>query len=84
MIIFKSRINLVAWAVRVLYAAVACFVVMAMVIGATLWRSALASTTLPLFGLGISLILSAIVCQLLELHLSNRTIAIEVRDVTAD
>jgi hypothetical protein len=84
MAIFRSRIRLVAWAVRVLYSAVACFIAMVMVIGATLWRRMLESTTLPLFGLGIFLILTAIVCQLMELHLSNRTIALEVRDVTAD
>lgn len=82
--IFRRRITLVAWAVRVLYAAVACFIGMAMVISATLWRKMLESTTLPMFGLGIFLILTAIVCQLLELHLSNRTITLEVQDVSAD
>ena len=84
MAIFRSRIRLVAWAVRVLYAAVACFVAMVMVISATCWRRTLESTTLPLFAIGILLIFTAIICQLLELHLSNRTIALEVRDITAD
>jgi uncharacterized protein DUF2721 len=84
MVIFRERITLVAWAVRVLYVAVACFIAVVMVIGATLWRRTLESTTLPLFGLGVLLIMAAIVCQLLELHLSNRTITLEVRDVTAD
>ena len=82
--IFRSRIKLVAWAVRVLYSAVACFIAMVMVISATAWRRMLVTTTLPLFAIGILLIFTAIVCQLLELHLSNRTIALEVRDVTAD
>ncbi len=82
--IFKERIRLVAWAVRVLYMAVGCFTAVAMVISATLWRSMLQVVTLPLFALGITLILAAIVCQLLELHLSNRTITLEIRDVTAD
>jgi|GEM_PF-5437736 len=82
--IFRTRISLVAWAVRVLYAAVACFIIMAMVISATLWHQMLENITLPLFGLGISLILTAIACQLLELHLSNRTIALEISDVAAD
>jgi hypothetical protein len=54
------------------------------VIGATQWRKTLESITLPIFGLGIFLILTAIICQLLELQLSNRTIALEIRDVTAD
>jgi hypothetical protein len=82
--IFRHRIRLVAWAVRMLYVAVACFIAVAMVIGAATWRKMLESITLPLFALGISLILAAIVCQLLELHLSNRTIALEVRDISAD
>ena len=84
MVIFRHRIALVAWAVRVLYVAVICFVAMAMVIGATQWRKTLESVTLPMFGLGIFLILTAIICQLLELQLSIRTIALEIRDVTAD
>jgi hypothetical protein len=84
MMIYQKRISLVAWAVRSLYAAVACFVTMVMVISATLWRQMLAPTTLPIFGLGIFLILVALICELLELHLSNRTIAIEIRDVSAD
>lgn len=82
--IFRSRITLVAWAVRMLYCAVACFIAMAMVISATLWRKMLESTTIPLFGIGIVLILAAIICQLFELHLSNRTISLEVGDVIAD
>lgn len=82
--IFKKRVALVAWAVRVLYGAVACFIAMAMLISATLYRRMLAETTLPIFVLGILLIMAAIIFQLLELHLSNRTIALEIRDVTAD
>ncbi len=82
--IFRLRIRLVAWAERVLYAAVACFIVVAMVISATAWRKTLESVTLPLFALGISLIFSAIICQLMELQLSNRTIALEIQDIIAD
>jgi hypothetical protein len=82
--IFQSRIFLVAWAVRVLYAAVGCFIAVAMVISATLWQKTLEAITLPLFAAGILMILAAIICQLLELHLSNRTIALEIQDVTAD
>jgi hypothetical protein len=82
--IFRSRIGLVAWAVRVLYASVGCFTAVAMVISATLWQKTLEAITLPLFAAGITMILAAIVCQLLELHLSNRTITLEVQDVTAD
>jgi predicted phage tail protein len=82
--IFNSRIELVAWAVRVLYMSIGCFTAVAMVISATLWKKTLEAITLPLFAMGIAMILAAIVCQLLELHLSNRTIALEVQDITAD
>jgi len=82
--IFNSRIFLVAWAERVLYASVGCFITVAMVISATLWKKPLEAVTLPLFTTGILMILAAIIFQLLELHLSNRTIALEVRDITAD
>ncbi len=82
--IFRSRVRLIAWAERVLYAAVGCFIVVALVISTTAWRKTLASTTLPLFALGILLIFAAIVCQLMELQLSNRTITLEVQDITAD
>ena len=84
MLTFRRRIWLVAWAVRTLYAAVASFIAVAMVISATSWRQTLASTTLPLFAFGIFLILVSIGCELVELHLSNRTITLEVRDITAD
>jgi hypothetical protein len=84
MAIFEKRIHLVAWAVRVLYASIGCFTAVAMVISATLWQKTLEFVTLPMFAAGIAMILAAIICQLLELHLSNRTIALEVRDVTAD
>jgi hypothetical protein len=38
---FRSRVHLVAWAERVLYAAVGCFIVVAMVISLTAWRKTL-------------------------------------------
>jgi hypothetical protein len=84
MIVFTRRITLVAWSVRALYTAVCFFIAMVMVISATSWRRTLESTTLPLFAMGIFLVLSAIILELVELHLSNRTIALEVRDITAD
>jgi hypothetical protein len=37
--------------------------------------------TLPLFLLAIFLIVVAIICQLLELQASNRTISLETKDV---
>ena len=82
MVTFQHRIRLVSWAVRALYLAVGAFVTDALIISATLWREMLAIATLPLFLVGILLIMFAIVCQLLELQTSNHTISLEVRDIT--
>jgi hypothetical protein len=81
MVTFQLRIRLVSWAIRGLYGASGCFVTMALLISATLWRRMLATATLPLFVAGITMVLAAIVCELLELQASNRTISLEVTDV---
>ena len=78
---FRHRMHLMSWAVRSLYAAVGAFIVDALIISATLWREMLAKATLPLFIAGILLVLFALVCQLLELRSSDRTIAIELSDI---
>jgi Protein of unknown function (DUF2721) len=82
MLTFEHRIRLVSWAVRALYIAVGAFITDALLIGATLWRQMLASATLPSFLVGILLIMLAIVCQLLELQSSNKTLSLEILDVT--
>ena len=81
MTVFRHRVALVSWAVRTLYAANGCLVSIALLISATLWRQTLVWITLPLFLLAISLIVIAIICQLLELQASNRTIFLETKDV---
>jgi Protein of unknown function (DUF2721) len=81
LLIFQHRIHLVSWAVRTLYMAVAAFIFDALIISATLWRHMLAAATLPLFLIGILLIMLAIVCQLLELQSSNRTVSLEMSDI---
>jgi hypothetical protein len=81
MLTFQHRIRLVSWAVRALYTAVGAFIADALIISATLWRHLLATATLPLFLLGILLIVLAIVCQLLELQSSDRTISTEISDI---
>jgi hypothetical protein len=81
LLIFQHRIHLVSWAVRALYMAVGAFIIDALIISATLWRHMLAAATLPLFLVGILLIMLAIVCQLLELQSSNRTISLEMSDI---
>jgi hypothetical protein len=81
MLTFRYRVHLVSWAVRALYTAVGAFISDALIISATLWREMLAAATLPLFLLGILLIVLAIVCQLLELQSSDRTISLEISDI---
>jgi hypothetical protein len=81
MVTFQLRIRLVSWAIRGLYAASGCFVMMALLISATLWRKMLAAATVPLFLAGITMIILAIICELFELQASNQTISLEVTDV---
>lgn len=79
---FQHRMRLMSWAVAALYAAVGAFIVDALIISATLWREMLAAATIPLFLIRILLVLFAIAIQLLELRSSDRTIALEVSDIT--
>jgi hypothetical protein len=79
--VFQLRVKLVSWAIRALYGASGCFVGMALIISATLWRKMLAVATVPLFLLGILLLIFAIVCELLELQAANRTLFTEVSDL---
>jgi hypothetical protein len=78
---FQYRIHLISWAVRALYMAVGAFITDALLISATLWRQMVAKATLPFFLFGILLMMLAIVCQLLELQSSNRTISLEISDI---
>jgi hypothetical protein len=75
---FERRIKLASWSIRGLYFASACFVMMALIISATLWRKMLTSATVPLFVIGILVLLFSIVCELLELHAANRTLFDEI------
>jgi hypothetical protein len=81
MSIFVRRINLIYWSIRMCYSAVACFVIMALVITATAFRQVLVAVTVPIFILGIAFVTTAIVFQLLELKASNSTIMLEVKDI---
>jgi Protein of unknown function (DUF2721) len=81
MVVFQRRVSLVSSAIRMCYVAMACFILMALVITATAFREMLVAVTLPLFLIGIGLLLTAIFFQLLELQAANLTIAMEVKDV---
>lgn len=82
--IFHRRLHLVSWASRILYAAVGCFVAVALLISASVSKPILLQATLIMFLIGLILISLAIVLQLLELQHSNRTIDIEAADVLGD
>ncbi len=81
MVTFQLRVRLVSWAERMLYAAVGCFVSVALIISATFWRDVMAAASLPIFTVGIVFIMVALVFQLCELHQANRTLGLETRDV---
>ncbi len=81
MAIFERRVRLVSWAIRMCYVAMACFILMALVITATAFREMLIAVTVPLFLVGIGFLLTAIVFQLMELQAANVTIAMEVKDI---
>jgi hypothetical protein len=78
---FQLRVRLVSWAIRALNLATGCFLCMALIISATLWRQMLAIATLPLFVAGILLVIFSLVCELVELKEANRTLFAEISDL---
>ena len=81
--IFHRRIHLVSTAMRVLYAATGCFVVVALLIGMSVSRPTAQNATLATFLAGLGAVIAAIVLQYLELRESNKTIDLESADVLA-
>jgi hypothetical protein len=75
---FQLRIQLASWSIRGLYMASACFITMALIISATLWREMIAVATVPLFVAGILLLLISIVLELWELQEANKTLFDEI------
>jgi hypothetical protein len=55
----------------------------ALMISTALGESLLERMSLPIFTIGIALIVIAIVLQLLELQFSNRTLRLETEDIAA-
>jgi hypothetical protein len=82
--IFQRRLHLVSWATRVLYAAAGCFVSVAVLISISAWTRGMGTATLPIFLIGLSLTMLAIVFQVLELQASNATIDLETADILND
>jgi Protein of unknown function (DUF2721) len=79
--IFLRRLRLASWAARALYAAVGCFVVVALLISVSMSKTILIGVTPWMFLAGLILIACAIALQLLELQQSNRTIDIESAEI---
>jgi hypothetical protein len=81
MVIFHRRIELVSWALRLLYIAAGLFVSIALLIGVSMWRRIFGEITLPIFICGLVLVATAIALQFSELQLSNKTIVLESADI---
>lgn len=80
-LIFRRRIRLVSWAVRLLFLAVGTFIAVALMISFSLWRHWF-DMALPItFFVGLLLVSTAILLVFLELSESNRTIYMEAEDV---
>ena len=79
--IFHKRVQCVSRALSCLYAAIVFLVCVTLFLSATFWREVLAYITVPLFFAGVSLILIALVFELLELRAGNRTLSIEMEEV---
>jgi ABC-type siderophore export system fused ATPase/permease subunit len=83
-VIFQYRMKLVSWASRLLYAAVACFIAVALLICLSTLRQTLTYVTFPLFVGGVALAGVAILLQLLEIQASHKTIDLEASEVLQD
>jgi len=84
MLVFHHRLELVSWASRILYVALCCFIAVALLICLSTWRQMLTIVTLPIFGLGVTMVGTAVILQLLEVHASLKTIALEAAEVMRD
>jgi hypothetical protein len=84
MLIFHLRMDLVSWSSRILYVAICCFISVALLICLSTWRQMLTAVTLPIFSLGVLMVGTAVVLQLLEVQASRRTIALEAEEMMRD
>ena len=84
MLVFERRMELVSWSSRILYVAICCFIVVALLICLSTWRHMLTLVTLPIFSVGIAMVGTAVVLQLLEVQASRRTLSLEAAEVLRD
>jgi len=83
-LVFHRRLQLVSWASRILYVALCCFIAVALLICLSTWRQMLTIVTLPIFGLGVTMVGTAVILQLLEVQASLKTIALEAEEIMRD
>lgn len=67
-----------------LYSAIACFVVMILVLTVTKVSQSWVYVSVPLFLLGVGLLLGGVLSELLELRLAHKTLGIELGDTFGD
>ena len=84
LVVFRHRMKLVSWASRLLFAAVACFIAVTVVICVSMMRATLPFVAFPIFVAGVSLVAMAIVLQLMEIHESHKTIDMEASEILCD
>jgi hypothetical protein len=82
--LFQRRLSYVATAHLWLYASVACFVAMVLVITLGSHTPVWERVTLAFFVIGVVLMLGALLAELMELRLAGRTLELELRDVVGD
>lgn len=78
--LFMRRLRLIAVAHMLLYGATAFFVAMVFAISASQIFGNWQGVLFPLFMMGVTLLLAAILIEILELRLATRTLAIETAD----
>lgn len=83
-LLFERRFGYAALAHQWLYVGVSFFIGMVLVLTLTPRSLAWDRLALGLFVLGITLMLAAVVAELLEIRLAWQTVRLELRDVTED
>jgi len=79
--IFRIRVQLIAWAARMLYIALGCFIVVALVLAVSTWRPHLPALFIAIFPAGLICVAAAIGLALVELEYSKQTNGLEISEL---
>src|SRR5258708_4127145 len=77
--LFYRRIRLSQWSLDMIYLAILCFIVTSLLLVSTLWFGP-PTVPLILFGIGVALLVLALVLEFVEMSIALETIRIEMRD----